>query len=149
MEDGTQSAENTRGRESLLQSQGNQCFVCGPGNPNGLGVTFTLDDGVCRGAFTPGAVHMGYDKVTHGGIVFSLLDDVMANWLWLQGEQCFTARAEIRYRNQLPVGRPVLLEGRCLKRKTRLAQMEGRVIDAEDGRVYAEASAAFMIPVAK
>ena len=51
-----------------------------------------------------------------GGIVFSLLDDVMANWLWLQGLQCFTARADIRYRSELMVGTPVQLEGWCEKR---------------------------------
>ena len=90
---------------------------------------------------------MGYDNVTHGGIVFSLLDDVMANWIWLRGEQCFTARAEVRYRSELPIGTHVLLEGRCTKRKGRLAQMEGKVIRADDGSVVAEASAAFMIAV--
>lgn len=88
---------------------------------------------------------MGYDSVTHGGIVFSLLDDVMANWIWLQGERCFTARAEIRYREALPVGTPVRLEGRCVKRKGRLAQMQGQVIRAADDVVVAEATAAFML----
>ena len=88
---------------------------------------------------------MGYRNVTHGGIVFSLLDDVMANWLWLQGQQCFTARADIRYRGGLIVGTPVRLEGWCAKRKGRLAQMQGRVIRAADGVVVAEANAAFML----
>ncbi len=133
-------------RTSLLQSTGNHCFVCGPGNPIGLGVTFSLDGDVCRGEFCPQPQHMGYDQVTHGGIVFSLLDDVMANWIWLQGEQCFTGRADIRYRDQLPIGTRVRLEGRCLKRKGRLAQMEGKVIRIADDVVVAEATASFMIP---
>ena len=90
-------------RAALLQSEGNNCFVCGPGNPIGLGVKFRLDDDVCRAEFTPGPEHMGYDQVTHGGIVFSLLDDVMANWIWLQGERCFTGKAEIRYRSELAI----------------------------------------------
>ena len=89
---------------------------------------------------------MGYRDVTHGGIVFSLLDDVMANWLWLQGIQCFTAKADIRYRAQLPIGVAVRLEGRCLKRKGRLALMEGRVIRIDSDEVVAEASASFMTP---
>ena len=130
-----------------LASGSNQGFVCGPGNPIGLGVTFELDGDVCRGEFTPRPEHMGYDQVTHGGIVFSLLDDVMANWVWLRGERCFTARAEIRYRSELPVGTPIRLEGRCLKRKGRLAQMEGRLIRKTDDYVVAEASGAFMIAV--
>lgn len=133
-------------REDLLRSEGNNCFVCGSKNPIGLGVVFRLDGDVCRAEFTPGQEHMGYDQVTHGGIVFSLLDDVMANWLWLQGQQCFTARADIRYRAQLPVGTPIRLEGRCIKRKGRLAQMEGKVIRAEDDFVVAEATGSFMIP---
>ena len=134
-------------RAEQLASGSNQCFVCGPGNPIGLGVTFELDGDVCRGEFTPRPEHMGYDQVTHGGIVFSLLDDVMANWVWLRGERCFTARAEIRYRSELLVGTPIRLEGRCLKRKGRLAQMEGRLIRKYDDYVVAEASGAFMIVI--
>ena len=140
------SHEHTARRTQILQSSSNNCFVCGPGNPIGLGVTFRLDGEVCRAEFTPQAQHMGYDQVTHGGIVFSLLDDVMANWIWLQGEQCFTGKAEIRYRAELPVDTPVRLEGRCLKRKGRLAQMAGQVIGIEDDFVFAEATASFMIP---
>ena len=77
--------------------------------------------------------------------MFSLLDDVMANFLWLQGQQCFTARADIRYRSELIVGTPVRLEGRCIKRKRRLAQMQGQVIRIADDYVVAEAGAAFML----
>ena len=88
---------------------------------------------------------MGYDQVTHGGIIFSLLDDVMANWLWLKGVQCFTAKADIRYRSELPVGTPIRLEGRLTKRKGRLALMTGQVIGAADDFVYAEATGSFMV----
>lgn len=147
MSTGSSDSEATVSRrEGMLRSEGNNCFVCGSGNPIGLGVEFRLDDEVCRAEFTPGESHTGYDQVTHGGIVFSLLDDVMANWLWLQGTQCFTARADIRYRCELPIGTAVRLEGRCLKRKGRLAQMEGKVIRVEDDFVVAEATGSFMIP---
>ena len=122
----------------------NNCFVCGSTNPIGLKVKFSLVDGVCIASFTPQAQHAGYESVTHGGILFSLLDDVMANWVWLQGEKCFTAKADIRYRAELPIGQEVRLEGRCLKRKGRLAQMEGKIIRIDNQFVVAEASASFM-----
>jgi acyl-coenzyme A thioesterase PaaI-like protein len=129
-----------------LESQANRCFVCGPGNQHGLHVRFRLEDDVCCAEFTPTTEHVGYDKVTHGGILFSLLDDVMANWLWLQGSQCFTAKADIRYRSQLPVGTTVRLEGRCQKRKGRLAVMEGKIIRIDSNEIVAEATGSFMIP---
>lgn len=127
------------------ERRANGCFVCGPDNPIGLKVRFRMEGDVCVGEFTPRSEHMGYDQVTHGGIQFSLLDDVMANWLWIQGIQCFTARAEIRYREQLPVGTPVRLESRCVRRKGRLAMMEGRIVRIDNAAVVAEASGSFML----
>lgn len=124
----------------------NACFVCGPANPIGLGVRFALEGDTCVGQFTPRAEHAGYAGLTHGGIMFSLLDDVMANWLWLQGVRCFTARADIRYRDHLPIGTPVRLEGRCDRRKGRLALMTGRIVREDDGAVVAEATGSFMTP---
>lgn len=131
--------------DNVLSQEGNGCFVCGPSNPIGLGVAFRLDGDCCRGEFTPEAQHAGYDSVTHGGIVFSLLDDVMANWLWLKGVKSFTARADIRYRAALPVGTPVRLEGELVKRRGRLAEMAGRVIRVDDDSVVAEATGRFMV----
>ena len=130
---------------SRLNSSANRCFVCGPGNPNGLKVRFRLDGEVCRAEFTPAAIHAGYDGVTHGGILFSLLDDVMANIIFLRGERCFTAKAEIRYRQPLPVGTLVRLEGRQQRRKGRLAMLEGKVIRADSDEVVAEATGSFMV----
>ena len=127
----------------------NHCFVCGPSNPIGLGVRFRLVEDLCLGEFTPDERHSGYRDVTHGGIVFSLLDDVMANWLWLQGLAAFTAKADVRYRAELPVGAAVRLEGRCLARKGRLAQMQGRVIRQDNGELVAEAMASFMLSATK
>ncbi|MFP6671827.1 MAG: PaaI family thioesterase, partial [Pirellulaceae bacterium] len=108
-----------------VRDDGHNCFVCGPHNAIGLRVKFQLDGDVCRGEFTPGRDHCGYDGITHGGILFSLLDDVMANWLYLKGLRCFTAKCEIRYRNPLPVGCRVLLAGKSLKRKRNVVVMEG------------------------
>ena len=122
------------------------CFVCGPDNALGLKVSFQLrDDGVCVAEFTPGEAHQGADGVTHGGILYCLLDDVMANLLWLKGEPCVTARCEVRYREALPIGTPIRLEGTLLKRRGRLAEMEGRVMRQADEVVIAEASARFMV----
>ena len=69
----------------------------------------------------------------------------MANWVFLRGERCYTARAEVRYRQPLPIGTPVRLEGRQESRRGRLATLAGKIIRADDGSVVAEASARFMV----
>ena len=128
-----------------LASTANRCFVCGPGNAAGLNIRFRFDGAVCRAEFTPSAAHVGYDGVTHGGILFCLLDDVMANVVFLRGERCYTAKAEVRYRQPLPVGTPVRLEGWQQRRKGRLALLEGRVVRQDDDSVVATATGSFMI----
>jgi len=130
---------------SKLRSDANRCFVCGPGNPIGLKLAFRLEEDICHSEFTPGADHCGYDNVTHGGIVFSALDDVMANWLFLKGFKAFTAKCDIRYRDALPIGAKVRLEGHCIKQKARLTQMKGLMIRHDTNEVVAETEAAFMM----
>ena len=56
---------------STTREDANHCFVCGPNNPIGLKLTFSLDGDECVSEFTPDAVHCGYEGVTHGGIIFS------------------------------------------------------------------------------
>jgi acyl-coenzyme A thioesterase PaaI-like protein len=133
-------SEPARGREDA-----NHCFVCGPDNPHGLRITFRLEDDACRGEFTPGEHHMGFDAMTHGGIIYSALDDVMANWLFLQGARAVTAKCEIRYRKPLPVGMKADLKARMTQRKGRLCVLESTLKRADDGTVIASAEASFMI----
>ncbi len=131
-----------------LRNEANRCFVCGPGNSKGLNLVFRIEDGVCLSEFTPDELHCGWDGVTHGGIVFSVLDDVMANWIFVQGIRAYTAKCDIRYKGQLPTGTTVRLEGRCIKRRGRLIVMEGRMIRTDTDELVAETLASFMTEAA-
>lgn len=129
---------------SELRSDANRCFVCGKSNPIGLKLEFRLEDDVCRAEYTPLPEHCGYDGVTHGGIIFSALDDVMANWIFLKGIRAYTAKCDIRYKAELPTGTPVRLEGRCIRERGRLVMMQGVMSRADNGDIVAETEASFM-----
>ncbi len=131
--------------EARGRPDANHCFVCGPDNPDGLRIEYRMDGDLCRAAFTPGGAYVGYDEMTHGGIIFSALDDVMANWLFLQGERAHTARCELRFREPTPPGGKLLLEGELIKRKGRFANLAGRAVLADTGQLVAEATATFMV----
>jgi acyl-coenzyme A thioesterase PaaI-like protein len=131
--------------ELRARADANQCFVCGPENPLGLRLAFRLDGEVCRAEFKPGPFHCGYDRLVHGGIIYSALDDVMANWLFLKGIRGHTARCEIRYREPVELGDELRLEGRLVRRKGRLVLMSGKAIRPADDAVVAEADGTFMV----
>ena len=123
----------------------NKCFVCGPDNPIGLHLTFCLEDGACVSEFTPGENHQGYPGVIHGGMLYAVLDDVMANWLYLRGARAYTAKCEIRYRRPVREGDRLELVGRQKARKRKLVEMEGIARRASDGEVVAIATATFVV----
>ena len=120
------------------------CFACGPDNPIGLQIKFSLDDGICTADFTAGENHVGFENTVHGGIIFSALDDVMANVLYLQNIKAHTARCEIRYRKPLEVGQPVLLKGWIESERRRLIVLRGEARLASDDSVVADCEASFM-----
>lgn len=122
-----------------------RCFVCGPDNRIGLHLQFRLEDGTCVSEFTPGPDHVGYPDVVHGGMIYSALDDVMANWLYLRGVRAYTARCEIRYRRPVGVGDTLRLVGRPTARKRNLATMEGTATRKSDGKVVAVATGTFVV----
>lgn len=130
----------------MFERNANHCFVCGPRNSSGLRVRFALHPkGYCHAQWTSTQDYMGYDGVTHGGILFSLLDDVMANLFFLQGEICVTAKAEIRFRNPLQIGETVLLQSKLTSRRRNLAVIEASATREHDGLLIASSNGHFMI----
>jgi acyl-coenzyme A thioesterase PaaI-like protein len=122
-----------------------RCFACGPENPIGLKIAFRIEHGVCMGRFTPGKYHVGFNDTVHGGIIFSALDDVMANLLYLQGIKAYTAKCEIRYRQPLRVGQAIDLTARIESERRRLVSLKGEARLAGSGDLIADTSAAFML----
>lgn len=121
------------------------CFACGKDNPIGLHIDFQFDGNVCTAEFTGTENHVGFQNTVHGGIVYSALDDVTANVLYLQGRKAHTARCEVRYRKPLHVGETVALKGWIAKEKGRLIVLKGEARRKSDDVVIADCEASFMV----
>lgn len=114
----------------------NYCFGCGKTNPVGLGLDFRWKGDLLYGEFTPKEEHQGYPGMTHGGIIATLLDEVMANALFMQGIWVVTAEMTIRYIHKVPTGRKVYLYSRIVNHHKRLYEVEGWLED-ETGKELA------------
>ena len=121
------------------------CFACGVDNPIGLKIRFAMDGEVCRAEFTPGPEHVGWEDTIHGGIVYSALDDVTANVLYLTGRKAHTARSEIRYRQPSRVGETLVLSGWVERETGRLVILKGEARRKSDEALIADCESAFMI----
>lgn len=120
------------------------CFACGPQNPFGLKLSFSEENDIYISHFTGLPQHQGYDGIMHGGIVSTLLDEIMARYLYTKGLKAVTARLEIRFNKPTPIGVPLLLQGRITKDRGRIYEMEG-TIELPDGTVTAQGTARVFI----
>ncbi len=123
----------------------NNCFVCGANNPIGLKLKFQLKEDKCVGSFTPTANHVGFFDIVHGGILFAVLDDAMANWFYLQGKVGYTARSEIRFKQHLKVGETALISCQLENQKGSLLLLKGQLINSDSNKIIAESEGKFLI----
>jgi len=121
------------------------CFGCGTENPAGLRLRIeTGADGTVWNDYTVPDHFQGYRGVVHGGILATLLDEVMAHAVLRAGSgSAATAQLEIRYRQPAPVGETLRTEARVERISGRRIQVTGRIRNRE-GQVVAEGQALFL-----
>jgi acyl-CoA thioesterase FadM len=103
-------------RIDLPKLEGHSCFACGTDNPIGLNLRFyRTNESVCTD-ITLGKYYEGWQNMAHGGIISTLLDEVMS-WTIIYFRRIFfvTRRMEIKYIRPVLVGVPLTVKGRLTK----------------------------------
>ena len=77
------------------------CYVCGEFNPRGLNLRFESDGKTVRASFAPAPEHAGFKTVTHGGILATVLDEIMV-WACAVATGRFAFCAEMTVRFHAP-----------------------------------------------
>lgn len=123
----------------------NLCFACGRDNPRGLHLEFHFEGEEYVAEFTPQDWHQGWAGIVHGGLVATLLDEVMTRMCWERGLNVATAQLNVRYRQSVPIGRKTITRGRIQQRRGPFVEAAAETY-LEDGSVAATASGKFMAP---
>jgi len=116
------------------------CFGCGKENPIGLHLTFIEKEDSYTTTFTPGVQHQGYDGIMHGGLVSTLLDEVMAGYLHAKGFNAVTARLDIRFRQPTPIGQILQVVAKITGKRGNMYEVVSE-ITLPDGTVTAHGKA--------
>ena len=116
------------------------CFACGPQNPIGLQLTFREEGNTYVSTFIPGPEHQGYDGIMHGGLVSTLLDEIMARYLYAKGLAAVTAKLEVRYRQPTPIGQELHISGWITGQRGKMYELACKIA-LPDGTVTAEGKA--------
>ncbi len=92
----------------------NHCFGCGPDNPDGMHLRFTLDEArktfVCKMKLSKR--YVGPPGHAHGGVIATILDEAMGKVNKLRHVIALTKEMTVEYLKPVPLGKPLIIEGR-------------------------------------
>ena len=125
------------------QPNSKMCFICGLENPVGLHLhIYELEPGVIETTYTAPEHFQGYPGVLHGGIVGALIDEISARAQMgsdpVDPRFMFTAKLEVKYRQNVPIGRLLKIIGNAGKSKSNSAEAWAGIYDAETNELLAE-----------
>lgn len=119
------------------------CFCCGEKNPLNLKMQFRYENEKLLSEVIFPKEYQGFNNIVHGGILGTVLDEVMVNLHCLKGDMVVTAEYNVRLKTPCFVNQKVLLSAWSIKTKGRLyfTASEARL---ENGTLIAEATATCM-----
>lgn len=132
-------------REDIPKLKGYNCFACGTKNPVGLNLNFYRRGEYVCSDITLKKNYEGWENMAHGGIVSTLLDEVMS-WSMIYFVRVFfvTRNIEIKFKKPVPVDMLLTVKGKITEGKNNrlykakgLIQDQGNIILAKAEATYA------------
>jgi acyl-coenzyme A thioesterase PaaI-like protein len=119
------------------------CFVCGESNPLGLKLEFETDRKIVRSVFTPRPEHTGFKQTVHGGVLATVLDEIMSWACAVQTKQWgYCGELTVRFREPARPAQPLIVmaelvenrRGKIFEAKAQLCTQEGTIVATATGK---------------
>lgn len=124
----------------------NFCFVCGTDNPHGLKLSFTCDNdkGEIISKVTFSRRFQGWKNVLHGGIISTVLDEIMVKAAEHKGLKCVTAELKVKFKKPALINTEYVIKGKIKEIRKKLIFAEGSVIST-DNKIIAYADGKLIV----
>jgi acyl-coenzyme A thioesterase PaaI-like protein len=126
--------------------EGHDCFACGTNNPIGLKLDFYRQGDFVCSDLVLNPYHVGWQNMAHGGIISTLLDEIMS-WtvIYFKKTIAVTRQIQVRYMRPVPVEKPLTVKGTISSEETaRSCHAEASLLDSE-GKVLAKGKGEFVV----
>jgi uncharacterized protein (TIGR00369 family) len=133
--------------EATIDEQAGHCFGCGPNNVQGLKLHFVVETSphiTARALVQLTRTHEGAEGYLHGGIIATLMDEVMSKLNRPLGVLAMTRHMEVDYLRPAAVETALRLTGRHDRREGRKL-FHTAELTAEDGTLLARSKALFVV----
>jgi len=112
----------------------NYCFVCGTQNPVGLKLNFHYDEeNQEMVANTTFPLHFqGWQGVLHGGLISTVLDEIMIKAIAHKGLKCVTAELNTRFKKPALLKNHFTIKGKFIQMNRRVITAQGSILDSDN-----------------
>jgi acyl-coenzyme A thioesterase PaaI-like protein len=145
------TSEIARGDRPAVETAGGRfvfephnCFACGTLNAGGLGLALHVEPGRSWTELAIDRRFEGWEGIVHGGILCTILDEVMAWALVGEDNWGVTARMAVEFRRPVEVGAAIRAEGWITRSRRRIVDAAGRIVDASSGVELATATGVYV-----
>jgi len=121
------------------------CFVCGKENPKGLKVNVFFEDDIAKTKYVFDSAYQGWTGIIHGGLISTLLDEVMAYAVAYRLGPAVTTHLEVTFRNPLRPKEEFIASGWVVKNTSRKAEAEAEIKRIKDNVIIATARATLLL----
>jgi acyl-coenzyme A thioesterase PaaI-like protein len=120
------------------------CFACGTLNTAGVGLVLHVEADRAWTELELAPRFQGWDGIAHGGILCTILDEVMAWSLAGADNWGMTARMQVEFRKPVPLEHPLRAEGWITRSRRRLIDTKGRIVDLASGQELATSTGLYI-----
>jgi acyl-coenzyme A thioesterase PaaI-like protein len=120
------------------------CFACGTLNTSGMGLVLHVSPEMAWTELSLEPRFQGWDGIAHGGILCTILDEVMAWSLAGTDNWGVTARMGVEFRKPVALATPLRAEGWITRQRRRIIDTEGRIVDANTGAILATSTGVYV-----
>ncbi len=125
----------------------NYCFVCGKDNPRGLKirVTYLPEEMAAETELSLPREYQGWADVIHGGILSTLLDEMMAHAVWRFAGPGLTLSLEVRFHHPLKPDEAIRVRGVLTAGNGSRRTAEAEIIRTRDKHRIASGKSRFLL----
>ncbi len=120
------------------------CFGCGRQNPIGLKMTFFEDGEQVWAPWSPLREHQGYEGIVHGGLITTVLDEVMGWAIYVRKLWAVTGTINVRFRKPVRIGDDLVARAWVEAVSGRKVDVRATLCRTGSDEVLAEGSAIFI-----
>jgi acyl-coenzyme A thioesterase PaaI-like protein len=132
--------------KNIPKLKDHHCFACGTANPIGLKLTFYRRGEYVCSDIKLGKNYEGWENMAHGGIISTLLDEVMG-WTVIYFKKVFfvTKGMNVKYISPVPLHRLLTIKGRIIEEENSYSCKTLGIVQDEGENILARGEATFAI----